>query len=110
ALVMAPAIVQAFDPPSLQQIDTETTFVLGAADTVAPNATNGSVAARLVPNSRTRLVPGAVHYDFLGICTEAGRSTLPFCALQAEADAAHRAAIDEGLELFGRTLGPPSRR
>jgi predicted dienelactone hydrolase len=107
ALVMAPAIVQSFDPDSLRRIDIPTTFVLGESDMVAPNVTNGFVAARLMPRSRTRLVPDAVHYDFLAACTAAGRSVLPFCRLQKEAAAAQSAAIEEALRLFGDTFGTP---
>lgn len=105
ALVMAPAIVQSFDPQSLRSISARATFVLGEADTVAPNGTNGLVAARRVPRSRTRVIADAVHYDFLAVCTAAGRSALPFCALQEEAEAAHRTAINEALALFGEAFG-----
>lgn len=104
-LVMAPAIVQAFDPASLAAIDVETRLILGGADRVTPNATNGLVAAALLPRAHHQTVPDAGHYDFLTACTANAPDPLPFCAHQRQPAAAHRAAITAALDLFARTIG-----
>lgn len=104
-LVMAPAIVQAFDPSSLRAIDAEARFILGGADRVAPNATNGLVAAALLPRAHHQTVPDAGHYDFLTACAAGSPDPLPFCAHQRQTAAAHRAAITAALDLFARTIG-----
>lgn len=107
-LVMAPAIVQAFDPASLAAIDTETRLILGGADSVTPNATNGLVAAALLPRAHDQTVPDAGHYDFLTACAANAPDPLPFCAHQRQTAAAHRAAITAALDLFARTIGTRS--
>ncbi|MFZ5726039.1 MAG: alpha/beta hydrolase family protein [Pseudomonadota bacterium] len=104
-LVMAPAIVQAFDPASLATIDAEARFILGGADRVAPNTTNGLVAAARLPRAHHQIVPDAGHYDFLTTCAAGSPDPLPFCAHQRRPAAAHRAAITAALDLFARTIG-----
>lgn len=104
-LVMAPALVQAFDPATLRSIDRETRFILGGADRVTPNATNGLVAAAALPHAHHQTVPGAGHYDFLTACTAGAPDPLPFCAHQRQTAATHRAAITAALDLFARTIG-----
>lgn len=104
-LVMAPAIVQAFDPASLAAIDVETRLILGGADSVTPNATNGLAVAALVPRAHHQTIPDAGHYDFLTACAADAPNPLPFCAHQRQTAAAHRAAITAALDLFARTIG-----
>ncbi|WP_188238166.1 alpha/beta hydrolase family protein [Sphingopyxis sp. LK2115] len=104
-LVMAPAIVQAFDPASLATIDAEARFILGGADHVAPGTTNGLVAAARLPRAHHQIVPDAGHYDFLATCAAGSPDPLPFCAHQRRPAAVHRAAITAALDLFARTIG-----
>lgn len=104
AFAMAPAIVQALKPSSLARMRTPVEIILGDADTVAPPATNGLVAARTIPNSSLIRLPGVGHYDFLSSCTESGRAIVPLCKsnfLQADA---HREAIDAASAFFRRRL------
>ena len=49
AFVMAPGIVQSLDPESLKRMRLPVAILLGDADKVAPPATNGEVAAALIP-------------------------------------------------------------
>ncbi|MGO4554404.1 alpha/beta hydrolase family protein, partial [Stenotrophomonas sp. 2YAF22] len=67
--VLAPAIVQAFAPEQLKALRQPVMIVLGSADEVAPPATNGDVAAALIPKATLHALPGVGHYDFLSACT-----------------------------------------
>jgi predicted dienelactone hydrolase len=104
---MAPALVQALDPRSLESLRRPTLIIAGDADTVAPPATNAEVAARLIPGAQLDLVPQAGHYAFLSTCTPAAMTTVPACALTGPQEPAHRLAIEKAKELFGRYLGSP---
>ena len=48
---MAPGIVQSLDPESLKRMRLPVAILLGDADKVAPPATNGEVAAALIPGA-----------------------------------------------------------
>ena len=102
--VMAPAIVQAFDPASLHHVQLPVSILLGDADTVAPPATNGEFAARLIPGAQIKVLPGVDHYDFLADCTPAGVATVPVCSTNEPRDATHRTAIEDATSFFGRDL------
>jgi predicted dienelactone hydrolase len=105
AFAMAPALVQALDPAGLAQMRTPVAIVLGDADTVAPPATNGLVAAKLIPGVELSQLPGVGHYDFLSSCTEGGKAVVPQCDMihvpQAET---HNRAIAAARDFFGRKL------
>ena len=73
AFVMAPGIVQSLDPESLRRMRLPVAILLGDADKVAPPATNGKVAAALIPGARLTVLPHVGHYDFLAECTPSGR-------------------------------------
>src|ERR1700744_6083629 len=57
AFVMAPAIVQSLDPDSLKGLRVPVAIALGDADKVAPPATNGEVAAALIPGAKLIVLP-----------------------------------------------------
>ena len=97
--------VQALDPTSLTRIHAPTVLVVGSADPVVPAADNAALAARAIPGAKLMLVPGAQHYTFLATCTPLGLTAAPSCKAAPEQTAAHAAAIDAALALFGRTLG-----
>lgn len=107
AFAMAPAIVQALDPASLARMLTPVEIILGNADTVAPPATNGLVAARTIPNASLIRLPGVGHYDFLSSCTERGRAIVPLCKSSSLQARAHRETIDAAEAFFRRRLGAP---
>jgi predicted dienelactone hydrolase len=107
AFVMAPAIVQGIDPASLSRMTVPVSIILGDADLVAPPKTNGEVAAAAIPGARITILPGVGHYDFLSECTPAGDAAIPVCPTKVPRAMTHKAAIDEALSFFGRTLGTP---
>jgi predicted dienelactone hydrolase len=103
--VMAPAIVQSLDPQSLKTMPAPVAILLGDADKVAPPATNGEVAAALIPGAKLTVLPRVGHYDFLSEYTPAGDAVVPVCSTEVPRAATHKAAIDSALALFGATLG-----
>jgi predicted dienelactone hydrolase len=105
AFVMAPGIVQALEPASLTRVSLPVEIILGDADTVAPPATNGLVAFRLIQNASLIRLAGVTHYDFLASCTDAGRATVVACRLAPRQTDAHRIAIEAAAAFFDRTLG-----
>jgi predicted dienelactone hydrolase len=102
--VMAPALVQALDPISLAQMRLPVDIVLGEADTVAPPATNGLVAAKLIPGAELEQFPGVGHYDFLSTCTEAGETVIPQCQIPIPQANTHSQANAAAQKFFGRNL------
>jgi predicted dienelactone hydrolase len=107
AFVMAPALVQSLDPDSLKAMRHPVRILLGEADKVAPPATNGEVAAALIPGAKLTALPHVGHYDFLAECTPAGNATIPVCPTDVPRAATHEVAIDEALAFFDATLGAP---
>jgi hypothetical protein len=76
--------------------------MLGDADTIAPPRTCGLAAAAAIPNARVDLLPGVAHYDFLSMCTDAGRAISAACeSAHAQAET-HRRAIAAAEAFFGR--------
>jgi len=102
---MAPGLVQALDPASLVRLRAPVEIILGDADTVAPSATNGLVAAKLIPGAVLDRLPGVGHYDFLASCTEAGRALVPLCKTEVPQADTHRQAIMRAEAFFNRQLG-----
>jgi predicted dienelactone hydrolase len=108
AFAMAPAIVQALDPRSLQALRAPVAIVLGDGDEVAPPNTNGSYAARMIPGARLKVLPRVGHYDFLSRCTPGGEAVVKdLCPVRVPRSETHRAALEQALMLFGRAFGPP---
>ena len=103
---IAPGLVQALDPDSLRHMRAPVEIVLGDADPVAPPATNGLVAAKLIPGATLKVLPRVGHYDFLATCTDAGRALVALCADTVSQDATHKQAIDAATAFFARTLTP----
>lgn len=96
---------QSLSTASFHDIHVPTVLVAGAADPVVPPAHHAAVVAQEVPGAKLILVPGAEHYSFLATCTDRARQEGSACKAAPEQEAAHKAAIDAGLALFGRTLG-----
>jgi predicted dienelactone hydrolase len=105
AFVMGPALVQSLDPDSLKAMRPPVRVLLGDADKVAPPATNGQVAAALIPGAKLTALPHVGHYDFLAECTPAGNATIPVCTTEVPRAATHKIAIDEAAAFFDATLG-----
>ena len=64
---------------SLKSMRPPVRILLGDADKVAPPATNGEVAAALIPGAKLTALPHVGHYDFLAECTPAGDAIVPVC-------------------------------
>ena len=105
--VMAPALVQSFDPASLHQMHVPVGIILGDADRVATPATNGEVAAATIPGARIAVRPRVGHYDFLAQCTSAGDKEVPICPTSVPRTQTHKAALDGALALFDDAFGTP---
>lgn len=104
AFVMAPALVQALDPASLEHMHVPVEIILGDADTVATPARNGLVAARIIPNVSLIRLPGVGHYDFLASCTESGKAIVSICRTDVPQADTHRQAIEAAEAFFSRQL------
>lgn len=77
--VMAPGGIEALAPASLRAVNTPVSILLGDADPVAPPASNGKLAASLLPHAALKILPGVGHYDFLADCTALGQRKEPPC-------------------------------
>jgi len=103
--VMAPGVVQSLDPESLKGMRVLVRILLGDVDKVAPPATNGEVAAALIPGAKLIVLPRVDHYDFLAECTPAEDAAVPVCPTDVPRAATHKVTIEGTLALFGATLG-----
>ena len=108
--LIAPAFVEALDPASLSRIRAPVGIVLGAADPIAPPATNGQLAARLIPGAKVSVLPGVGHYDFLSECGPGGfKVVAPLCVDGAGAGATraqtHAVTKAAGIAFFDTALG-----
>lgn len=104
AFAMAPSLVQSLEPASLERMHVPVEIILGDADTVAPPATNGFVAAKMIPNVSLIRLPGVGHYDFLASCTGSGRATIPICRTDVPQADTHQQAIEAAEVFFSRQL------
>lgn len=106
--LIAPAFVKALDPVSLSRVGVPVGIVHGAADPVAPAATNGQLVARLIPGARLRMLPGVGHYDFLSVCGPGGfREVARLCVDGPGATRAQTHAVTEtaAIAFFDLALG-----
>ncbi|HWF75705.1 MAG TPA: alpha/beta hydrolase [Caulobacteraceae bacterium] len=107
AFTIAPAVIQAIDFDSLRKIKKPVAIALGDSDTVAPPATNGELAAKLVPGATIDVLPGVGHYTFLPDCGP-GSAVLPaaYCSERpgVSRDAAHDRVTGEAIAFFDKTL------
>ena len=107
AFLIAPAVIEGLDPASLRRIAIPVSIVLGSGDPIAPPATNGELAARLIPGARLRVLPGVGHYDFLSECGPASfKNVASYCVDGAGTHRAqtHAAAEAAAVAFFDRAL------
>ncbi|HMH67341.1 MAG TPA: alpha/beta hydrolase [Pinirhizobacter sp.] len=103
--VMAPGAMQAFDPEGLKSVQQPVSILLGKADDVAQPATNGELAARLLPHASIDELDNVGHYDFLATCTQAGHAQLgALCNPAVAQDQTHKAAIKQATAFFAANL------
>ncbi len=103
--LMAPAVVQAFDPAALAKVKVPVSVLVGEADTVASPATNSRVIAAANAKARLEVLPDVGHYDFLSVCTDLGRQRVgPLCEGRADRAVTHETAIRQAEALFKAAL------
>lgn len=103
--LMAPAIVQAFEPGELARLQVPLSVVVGEADDVAPAATNSKVIAAANAKTPLHVLPSVGHYDFLADCSPLGRERVgKLCEVDADKAATHQAAIQQAKALFDSAL------
>lgn len=71
--LMAPALVPALDPDSLESLDLPVAMIVGIDDTQAPTRENLDRLPPLPNIEKSPPIPGASHYVFLAPCTLRGR-------------------------------------
>jgi len=78
-VVLAPALIQAFSPETLKEIDAPFLVISGTSDQVAPAATNADQLLNLIPGAHYMEIDGAGHYVFLNECSLKGRMFVLAC-------------------------------
>ncbi len=102
---MAPGGIEALAPASLHAVDTPVSILLGEADPVAPPASNGKLAASLLPHATLKTLKDVGHYDFLANCSALGRQHEPLCKhFHVPQQRTHATAITTAEAFFARHL------
>ncbi|WP_433967629.1 alpha/beta hydrolase family protein [Tunturiibacter gelidiferens] len=105
---IAPAVGQAFDADGFRDVTIPVAMVVGAADQIAPVATNAGRFLALIPNAHLAVLPGGVaHYTFLDACTDVGRAKLGvFCgdAAGVDREKVHGTVSEMAVKFFDRNL------
>lgn len=103
--LMAPGGIEALAPASLRTLTTPVSILFGDADTVAPPASNGQLAADSLPHAALRIMHGVGHYDFLARCTALGRQREALCQhMGAPQSRTHASAIADARAFFAQQL------
>ncbi len=105
---IAPGLGEAFTPAGLKDVTIPVEILAGAADQVAPVASNAERFARFLPSCRLKILPGGVgHYTFLDTCTPLGKQILPeYCddAPGVNRASVHAQAIADVIAFFPPAL------
>jgi pimeloyl-ACP methyl ester carboxylesterase len=102
---LAPALAPALDVASVKAIEIPVFILLGQQDKVAVPAGNGLALKPLLSHVEVETLPGVGHYDFLALCTEAGKvAAANYCRTEAPQDRTHDEAIRAAVGFFRRTL------
>ena len=111
AVLIAPALAQALDPASLAGIKLPTLFIAGDSDRVVPTPTNAAWLQARVGGAKLQVLPGVGHYDFLSLCTPAGRELVPRLCEEAGPPRrlTHEMTTAAVLDFFATTLQPSPR-
>lgn len=104
AFTIAPAVERDLAPASLSRIHVPVAILLGDKDITAAPETNGLAAAQLIPNAQLTRLPKVAHYDFLPVCTAAGRAAVPQCHIAAPQAETHAATIAAAVKFFDAVL------
>jgi predicted dienelactone hydrolase len=105
---IAPAVSETQTSESLRAIRIPIELVVGAADPIAPAATNADYLRANLHGVRETVLPGNVaHYTFLDSCTAAGKAKIPvYCSDGAgvDRDAVHAQVEAMAVAFFNRAL------
>jgi predicted dienelactone hydrolase len=105
---IAPAVGQAFDPDGFREVTIPVAMVVGAADRIAPVATNAGRFLALMPNARLKVLPdGVAHYTFLDTCTDVGKAKLGvYCgdAAGVDREKVHGIVSEMAVKFFDKNL------
>jgi predicted dienelactone hydrolase len=109
-VLLAPALAQAIAPGSLSRISVPVLQIAGDADAVVPTPSNAAWLKPEIRGSRLQVLPGVGHYDFLSLCTPAGRGMAPLlCAEGGPARrVTHEQTVEAVLGFFSQTLQRPA--
>jgi len=104
---IAPALGPVFHPTDLAKISIPVQIVAGTADTNVPLGSSAQYFTANIPHAKLTTYPGAAHYTFLDVCTDAGRRALPLVC--TDGAGVSRAAVHEqvanlAVEFFNRNL------
>ena len=107
AVLIAPALAQSIDPGSLGRIELPVLFIAGDADRVVPTPTNAAWLQPRIAGARLQVLPGVGHYDFLSLCTPAGRGMAPLLCEETgpQRRVTHEQTVAALLGFFAQTLG-----
>lgn len=106
-VLIAPALAQSIDPGSLGRIELPVLFIAGDADRVVPTPTNAAWLQPRIAGARLQVLPGVGHYDFLSLCTPAGRGMAPLLCEETgpQRRVTHEQTVTALLGFFAQTLG-----
>ncbi|WP_419804898.1 alpha/beta hydrolase family protein [Terriglobus sp.] len=104
---MAPPLGEAYSADSFAYVNVPVTLVAGAADTLAPPASNAERFANWLPGAKIAVLQGAGHFTFLDTCTPEGVNFAPqFCQdpPTVNRETVHTKTTGMVLAFFDRTL------
>ena len=104
---IAPALGEAFDATSFDDVSIPVSLVAGTQDPIAPVNTNLHRIAGLMHDAKVNMVSGAAHYTFVDDCLPGvvdHLATLCKDPAGVDRDAVHAQTIDWALGFFASTL------
>jgi predicted dienelactone hydrolase len=111
---IAPALGPAFPPEGLKKITIPVQIVAGIDDDSVPVASSARYFAAQIPGSKLVLLPNGVqHYQFLALCTPAGRQTLPLLCTDkpgVNREALHKSTAAAAIQFFEAQWKPSRPR
>lgn len=104
---IAPALGEAFDAHSFDDVSIPVSLVAGENDTIAPVDTNIHRIAGLLPQAVVTMLPGASHNTFLDTCLPAAAERLAMICSDhpgVDRDAIHARTAAQAVEFFSGSL------
>ena len=107
AFVIAPAVMQIFEPQSLKNINIPVSINIGTIDEVAPATYNAKYLTQHIPVTQYYEILNAGHYTFLSTCTGNGKKTKKkLCTDHSSIDRAktHNDIAQRAVMFFNKSL------